>query len=349
MKRRNFIQTGLAASLPLAGVAAPDRPAPRPKNKILNAYYLRAHMYTLVPRHVREDLKWMADQGTTAVSVAILEQDLNSAVENVRIIGQEAEKVGLSLFIVPSRWGGLLAGAPKVPSVFSVRNPQAYALYGDGKPSFNGISGVISSIHYPETYDFFVQSLDKAFSLWNLKGVIWDEPKSFFKDYSPRAKENLGDRIESLEAHAEAVAGFYSRLNRHLKGKYPQVSTHMFVYAQTEDMILQKCARIEGLDYFGCDGRPWSAKDGGVLEGEGKTLVDNASRYLQLVKSHAKKSLFLIENHNMQARDTSLMDRHLPELLAHNIDHLIYYYYPRNVENPDENMAVIAKHIRSFG
>ena len=52
----------------------------------------------------------------------------------------------------------------------------------------------------------------------------------------------------------------------------------------------------------------------------------------------------------MQARDTGLMDRHLPELLAHDIDHLIYYYYyPRNVENPDENMAVIARHIRNFG
>ena len=349
MKRRDFLQTGLAASLPLAGIAAPEPAAARPKDKVLNAYYFRAHMYTMVPRHVREDLKWMADQGTTAVSVAILEQDLSAAVENVRIIAEEAEKVGLSLFIVPSRWGGLLAGAPKVPSVFSVRNPQAYALYADGKPAFNGISGVISSIHYPETYDFFVQSLDKALSLWNVRGVVWDEPKSFFKDYSTKAREHLGDRIESLEAHAEAVAGFYSRLNRHLKTKSPQVSTHMFVYAQTEDMILEKCARIEGLDYFGCDGRPWSAKDGGVLEGAGKTLVDNAGRYLKLVKATGKKSLFLIENHNMQAKDTALMDRHLPELLKYDIDHLIYYYYPRNVENPDQNMAVIAKHIRTFG
>jgi hypothetical protein len=60
-------------------------------------------MYTLVPRHVREDLQWMADVGTDLVSVAILEQDLNAAVENVSIIQNQAAKLGMKLAVVPSR------------------------------------------------------------------------------------------------------------------------------------------------------------------------------------------------------------------------------------------------------
>ena len=55
---------------------------------LLNAYYLRHHMYTLVPRHVREDMAWLADQGTDAVSIAVLEQDLFASRYNIEIICQ---------------------------------------------------------------------------------------------------------------------------------------------------------------------------------------------------------------------------------------------------------------------
>src|SRR6478672_13368362 len=158
VNRRNFLKnTTLAAT----GMYMLPRTKPGVKsialksNKILNAYYFRAHMYTIVPRQVREDLKWMAEIGTNAVSIAVLEQDLTSAVENVTIICEEASKLGMSVFVTPSRWGGMLAGAPKVPSVFSVLNPQTWVLKKDGKPLTNSISGVISSVHYPETAEFF--------------------------------------------------------------------------------------------------------------------------------------------------------------------------------------------------
>jgi hypothetical protein len=128
MNRRKFIQRGMvttgAAALSGSVVAeiSPSIQFPA-KDKMLNAYYFRAHMYTLVPRHVQEDMKWMADIGTNVVSVAVLEQDLFAAVENIQIIVEEAKKAGMKVHAVPSRWGGLLAGAPKVPSLFSVLHP----------------------------------------------------------------------------------------------------------------------------------------------------------------------------------------------------------------------------------
>ncbi len=71
-------------------------------------------MYTLVPRHVREDLRWMADIGTRLVSLAVLEQDFRAAGENIDLVCEQAHRAGQQVVAVPARWGGLTAGAPKV-------------------------------------------------------------------------------------------------------------------------------------------------------------------------------------------------------------------------------------------
>ena len=39
------------------------------------------------------------------------------------------------------------------------------------------------------------------------------------------------------------------------------------------------------------------------------------------------------------------MDKRLPEVLSLGAEHMIYYYYPRSLEDPDANMAIIAKHL----
>jgi hypothetical protein len=351
INRRSFLKNTSIATAAVClspekdAVAAVSRPAV--KNKILNAYYFRAHMYTIVPRQVREDLKWMAGIGTNTVTIAILEQDLTSAVENISIICEEAEKLGMNVFAVPSRWGGLVAGAPKVPSVFSVLNPQTWILKKDGRPLTNSISGVISSVHYPETAAFFKSSLDKIFSQWKIKGIIWDEPKSFIMDHSPKAIEKLG-KDATLQDHVKEVVNFYSDINKHIKEHYPDIKTNMFAYANLQDMIVNEASKTAYLDYFGCDGRPWRNEDGGQQEGEGKVLLGAGERFLSAAKEQSKKSLWLIENHNMLDADVTLLDKRMPEVLNKGIDHLIYYYYPRNIQNPDKCMNILAKHLKKF-
>lgn len=81
--------------------------------RVTTAYYFRAHSYTMVPRHVREDMEWMADHGTDAIALGILEQDLNAAVENFQRIGTEANRVGMKVFATPSRWGSMVAACPR--------------------------------------------------------------------------------------------------------------------------------------------------------------------------------------------------------------------------------------------
>jgi len=182
----------------------------------------------------------------------------------------------------------------------------------------------------------------------NIKGVIWDEPKNFrTRDFSPKAKENLGPDAP-VEQHIAAMAGFYARVNAYVKGKHPQLVLSMFVYANTSQDVIDQAAAVAHLDYFGCDGRPWGEKDGGQLESENKVLVGRGEAFLQAARRNGKKGLLLIENHNLPARDIPLMDRGMPQVLRMNAEQLIYYYYPRNIGEPDRNMATLAKHLRKY-
>ena len=323
----------------------------RRENPLLNAYYFRHHMYTLVPRHVREDMEWMADCGTDAVSLAVLEQDLFAAGENMDIICREADRVGMKVHAVPSRWGNLVAGAPKVPSTFASTHPEAVATDENGEPRYGpkNIGGAQLSVHHPETRRFFTEALEKLLTEWPFEGVIWDEIKNADRpDYSDDARAALGERIDDHGAHLEAVAAFFGELNRHIKAVKPSTAISLFLYSQCTGLEFSILARIEGLDYFGCDGRPWAADDGGSAEdrlGE-KCLLDHAPRFIAEARKHGKRGLILIENHNMPVADIELLDRRLPDTLALGAEHVLYYYYPRNVPDPDRQMEIIARHLR---
>ncbi|MEM6522603.1 MAG: hypothetical protein AAF693_02375 [Bacteroidota bacterium] len=62
-----------------------------------------------------------------------------------------------------------------------------------------------------------------------------------------------------------------------------------------------------------------------------------------------KKSLLVIENQDMPAVSNKIMDKYSPEVMALEPEQLIYYYYLRNVDKSDENMAFIAKHLKTLG
>lgn len=348
MKRRDFNQAALAA--PFVAQATLVQAAGSPNSALLNAYYLRAHMYTSVPRQVREDLRWMADIGTSIVSIAVLEHELVTAVKNIDTICDEAAKAGLQVYAIPACWGALTA-AGGVPSVFTAKNPQTWMLKQDGSP-IQGLTGPVSSIHYPETFQFFCESLDALCKQFDIKGVIWDEPKGFRVDHSPRAVAALGKNAPEVE-HFKATTDFHSRVNRYIKGRYPDKTICLFTQPHFPRAFSEAASRVALLDYFGADGRPWDLEEDakwkgfgeGNESGKGKVLLGNGERLLELARQQGIKTLFLVENHNLPAVMLPALDAGLPKVLAKNVDMLVYYYYPRNIEEPERNMSIVAKHI----
>lgn len=347
MNRTEFIKKTIIAGTGIGVLKHNSFSTPiiRDSGKQLNAYYFRGHMYSMVPRHVREDLKWMADVGTNIVSIAIIEQDLFAAVEN---ICNEAAKLGLKVWGVPSRWAGLVSGAPKVPSMFTIQNHETWTKNKDGSYASSSVSGRMGSIFHTATTEFMQETAIKMFKTWDLKGLIWDEPKSLGSDYHELAIKKLGSNPTS-EDFIDANVEFYSTINKNIKAEFPDNQIGMFLYANVNDTMVNKCATIKHMDVFGCDGRPWKNTDGGKQESRGKVLLGGVGkRFIDAAHANNKNGLWLIENHNMSDTDISILQKHLPEVIESNVDHLIYYYYPRNLSQPNKIMNIIKQNITKF-
>lgn len=305
-------------------------------------------MYTLVPDHVRCDLDWMAGAGASVVAIGILEQDFTAARENIDFVCQEAEKRGMEVWAVPSRWGNLVAGCPKVPSILSATLHDCWALNRDGKPCM-GFLGPYASVHATQTQERFRQLLEQTLSFWPMQGIIWDEPKALrVCDFSAHACRALADKVDDVAAQLQAQAGFFGKLNRLIHSVRPEIKTLAFVYANLPDDVLRAMAAIDGLDIYGCDGRPWSFADRGPSDCDNtkpaeKLLIDHGGRFIAAARKHSRNSMALIENHALPASALPLMERRLPEIIAMGWDWLFYYYFPRSCQSPERNMDIIKR------
>lgn len=292
----------------------------------LNAYYFRAHMYTLVPRQVREDMAWMADIGTDIVSLAILEQDLTAVPRNLDCICREAERAGMQVYAVPSRWGGLTAGAPKVPSQFAASHPETWLIEPDGRPHVNPFSGPACDVTRADVQEFFRDRISALLGHWPIRGLIWDEPKT-------------------LEAQGpQVLAQFYDAMGAHARSVRSDVRLAMFLHSYQGPELAEPCAGIANLDIFGCDGRPWGPTEAPLVDNDAKVLLGgHGARFLSQARAHGKDGMLLVENHDLPAKAAPVLEANLPRVLELNPDHLIYYYYPRNLEDPELIMNIMAK------
>lgn len=362
MNRRDFI-THSAAAVSLAGAqssraAESGRPiALRGADvpRAVGAYYLRAQTYTCVPAQVRQDMEWMAACGTRYVCPAFLEQDFEAAYENHALIIEEAARVRMQVLAVPSRWGNLTAGAPRVPSQFTFMNPDTWTVT---KPGMRGPSGgPLSSVHHPKTMQFFCDALVRLYTQHPaIAGFILDEPKCFFADHSPAAIAALGENAP-LAKHLAAAADFLGRVCAFAHEHWPDKLTLLFQQAHfTEQRPF--AAGIRPLDYFGCDGRPWELPDDAKMQGlgpqqesgKGKVLLSGvgASFLAEARAMPGRKGLLLIENHNLTLPMLDVMERKLAAVLELQPDLAIYYYFPRNVQEPDRAMKIIAENVGQY-
>jgi len=365
MDRRTFIKNSVGSAIAvssgnlLAAVPTDRKTAAGSGSETkVAAYYIGANVYTCVPRHVREDMQWMADKGTHYVCISILEQDLFASYENQALIVDEAERVGMHVLAVPSRWGGLTAGAPKVPSLFSVLNPQTWIVNEHGSTKLMAkATGAISSVHSPETFQFFCDSLSEMYRQHpKIAGFIIDEPKCFIVDRSKLAIAALGERAP-VTAHYAAARDFFTKVSAFAKQQWPDKLTVMFQQAHLDADELAAGAAVQHLDYYGVDGRPWTLEDdakmvglGSEESGRGKVLLSGKGEaFIKSARSvPGRRSFFLAENHNLKASMIEPLERNYSRVLALRPDLFTYYYYPRNVESTDRVMEIIARNLKAF-
>jgi len=311
-----------------------------------NAYYIHQYSYNHPPARLGADMKWMAENGFDALSVVVNEIDLIKNQSGIDHVFNSAKEYGLKIHIVPSRWGGIVAGTPGIQSSFCMENPEDVVYSKDGAPLRHFLWGTMASIHSPKTYAFFCDTLKSVLTRWEFDGIIWDEPKCFNTiDYNPLAMKKRPEDA-GLEWDRQQFAGFFDRLGAFVKENFPKVRLSMFVYGDVEDDIFDCCCRIKNLDDIGIDGNPFLPER--ATDKRRKTLIGNAARFGQKAHAAGKNSLALAENFGLTKEEDKMMDKCLPEILGYGIDHMLAYYYGRNNEDPDENMRIIARHFKNY-
>ena len=316
--------------------------------KDLSAYYFGANLYTLVPRHLEYDLRWMKDHGTKNVCFGIREKELRGERDgkwNFRHMCNMAEKVGIDVFVVPSFWGNMFAGVVGTHSIFSWTHPELWMRDVEGKPVQTGF-GPITSVHYPETFEFIYGTAKKMLQDYPVKGLIWDEPKMLHLcDYSEAAQKKMPPNLSESDIQAwqmQQAASFFSKVMVELKKNYKEVEQWCFIEAN-QKWALKDFASMDGLDVFGVDGKPYHHEDLKKKIRSNKPLIPNCIPFIEEAKKNNKETMILLENHALPLNAHEIWDKRMDQVVGLNPDHWIYYYYPRDLEDPEANMRMVEK------
>lgn len=82
------------------------------RKKLLTAYCLSYGNWTVIPRQWAESFGEMSDLGFDAVALSFSESEMRYARRTFEMQIAAAHQAGIKVFVIPSRIGGRLAGAP---------------------------------------------------------------------------------------------------------------------------------------------------------------------------------------------------------------------------------------------
>jgi len=195
---------------------------------------------------------------------------------------------------------------------------------------------------------------DATVGQWPFEGIIWDELKNLkYADHSDSAKAKVKEKglvvtiLEDPNWIVEQAVGFIDDMTAYAASLRSDLQSGLFIYGHMPQYMIEACASMEHVQAVGLDGRPYSLKPKPEAEHHpDKSLIDQGPDFKRIAKLHGKKSLMLIENHDMPESLYGNMERELPEVLAMNYDHVLFYYYPRNLTDPDRQMSIVRSAIQ---
>jgi hypothetical protein len=347
MNRRAFVKSSLVtgSALALGDLSAWGKVVIK-RQKLTSAYYLRAGMFTQVPKNLKRDLDLMKKWDTDIVCISVHYMQLIRAGINVERIVREVKDRGMQLYIIPARVAGLTAASPIV-SFFTAYHPEVLSLKKDGTPHLRANQGAMGSFYHPETIKYVTNFGLKVLENWDVDGIVWDEPKcTWWQDFSPLAL--LNNPEGDFRTYIRDMAAFFSDVNQKLKEKKPSLQLLHFDEAVRNEIVVEESAKIAPLDYFGCDGKPWPGNLPADGKGTPKNLFINGQRYLNAAHRENTGSFYLVENFNLNKEKTDLMERYLPKVIEKDVDMLGYYFYGSGLEEPERVMKITAKNLKAF-
>ncbi len=315
-------------------------------NKRLSVYYFKGQDFCVDRRIYADDMKRLKDAAVDSICIAVHEGDL--AGSNLPAVCEAAQTQGLDILAVPSRVGGLVAGWHRAVGYLSASNPELWARNPDG--TAKNFFGPMISVHHPGSLEGFIEAVESMLEELPITGIIWDELKSLdIEDHSQAAIDACsGPAVGDVQVRS--TVDFFSKVNAALREKRPQLMISLFLYCFMEDALLELCSQVEGLDEFGCDGSCLRPEDNFPIEGGGtkKLLPDNFLRFARSAQVNRRKKFVLVETQTHQAASVERTLDRLDELFSLDPEHVVYYDYPRNMEDAPRLQPELARRFAAW-
>lgn len=307
---------------------------------LLTAYCLSYGNWTVIPHQWTECFCEMGDLGFHAVALSFSESEMHYARRTFEMQIAAAHQAGLKVFVIPSRLGGRLAGAPLMGSLWLDANPAA------ALPENPGIACVESPAFRCWSTEF-IRTLVRDY---DLDGIIWDEPKEV---------DRMTRHPATLAAFGEGYAPAHlCRSFAELIGEWtvaarsirPNLIVTLFNMPITNPIFTRLCAGLPGIDYAGFDG-------GLCLQSYFHETPTKHKQYLwetwprtrQETAEHHCGTFALIENMLLPAAQFNIFSENLELFLrSAQPDHLACYYYAHNNEQPETAHRITMEIIRRF-
>ena len=202
---------------------------------------------------------------------------------------------------------------------------------------------MIACLESEEYRDWSRNFTGKLIRTFEIDGIIWDEPHSYFC-HCPACKD---DGIDSeIKAH-QLFAARLDELGKFAKQCRPDLTISCFVQPH-DDLLLQALIPMQTIDYLGADGHVRSSNH--IMHRMKTTIFEAHQKYAPLLREAGKKSFFLLEAQRHRDEDLQNYLDNLNDAFTLSMDQLMYYYSAHEMSPANENKfnAATWKMVRSL-
>ena len=311
---------------------------------LITAYCLCHYNWVVRPRHIIENYEDIAGQGFNAVALSFSEDDAQYCQRTFQLHIDEAHKLGLKVFVIPSRLGNRFAGAPYMPSPWLAAHPEAQI------PGFTSHLGAVGCVESPLFQEWIKGFMKKLLTNYDLDGIIWDEPK-----YT----ELASNHPESIKIYGKAPApedvddsflDFFADLCGFCTAQKNNLTQTLFCSPNNREYFTRKAAKIKEISFAGYDGPLAPCSYFNETPVKNKTYItDSWERTEKECQEAGIKTFALIENILMASCSIKEFSNNLDSYLKiASPDHLAFYYYGHNNEKPELVQKIVSDAIISY-
>ena len=295
---------------------------------LFTAYCLSYGNWTVIPSQWQESFLDMKASGFDAVALSFSESEERYAMRTFEMQIKYAHDCGLKVFVIPSRIGGRLAGAPLMSGYWLSEHPECQI------PGYPGLAA-LEDQKFRTWAGGFIRNLVENFSI---DGIIWDEPKGVRTlSRHPATLEKFGNNQTSEQAMDSSVE-FIAELTSIAKSIKPELIISLFNMPAVLEYFTIRASSIPGIDYTGFDGSCCRQSYFHEEPRKNKHSIRECwPRTIRESQTAGTSTFALVENMCMPKNVLGEFVEELSKFLKEcKPDHLSCYYYGHNNESPKE-------------